>query len=405
MAMEHSMQHDNDNHNDDGNNTTGSMTDPSKFRELPPGFQCGEELEDGGIGSIGRCGVSFYCVLPPASNRDDTGGVNGEPEKNQTQRSTTSNSQHQHQHQHQEQQQQQRRKLTFRCRDRSVGVLESKESAITKAEYDATDTAEAMDPFFFDAGYTLAGRTGFQVWSGTRLMIESLLFHLTDDSDRLVAIQKEINSTDGKDILELGAGVGVVGTTLAAATACRVLLTDLPTLVENSLLPNLKQNQDESRADDKQSVSEPAWLRKASANMEFEEEEDDEDVVFPLGDRGGWGSIANIDWTERLNEEVSSVSSLDWIIASDCVWLISMLDSLLNTVDSLFRLNPKARLILSFQRRDAGDTTRFSTVEGIVDNVRNRGWSIDCLAWRYVRQEGSTEPKEVFVFEIIPGSK
>ena len=58
-------------------------------------------------------------------------------------------------------------------------------------------------------------------------MIESLLFPLPDDKDRLVAIQKEINSADGKNILELGAGVGVVGTALSAATRCRVLLTDL----------------------------------------------------------------------------------------------------------------------------------------------------------------------------------
>ena len=62
---------------------------------------------------------------------------------------------------------------------------------------------------------------------GTRLMIESLLFPLPDDSDRLAAIQKEMNSADGRNILELGAGVGVVGTTLAAATGCRILLTDL----------------------------------------------------------------------------------------------------------------------------------------------------------------------------------
>lgn len=62
---------------------------------------------------------------------------------------------------------------------------------------------------------------------GTRLMIESLLFPLPDDNDRLSAIQKELTSESGKNILELGAGVGVVGTTLAAATSCRVVLTDL----------------------------------------------------------------------------------------------------------------------------------------------------------------------------------
>ena len=49
-----------------------------------------------------------------------------------------------------------------------------------------------------------------------------------DDSDRLVAIQENFNSTETKKhVLELGAGVGCAGTILAAATGSQVLLTDL----------------------------------------------------------------------------------------------------------------------------------------------------------------------------------
>ena len=58
-------------------------------------------------------------------------------------------------------------------------------------------------------------------------MIESLLFPFPNDNARLASIQKEIHSEEGKNILELGAGVGVVGTSLAAATRSRVVLTDL----------------------------------------------------------------------------------------------------------------------------------------------------------------------------------
>lgn len=174
------------------------------------------------------------------------------------------------------------------------------------------------------------------------------------------------------------------------------------------MLPNLKRNKKESRllgTDGGDNYGKPAWLLKASSNLEFEEEEeDDEDLVFPIGNIGGWASVATVDWTEPLNDDVSSLSSLDWIIASDCVWLVSMLDSLLNTVESLFKLNPNARLLLSFQRRDAGDNTRFSSVSSIISSVQRRKWSIECLAWRYVRQDGEKELKEVFVFEIIPNS-
>lgn len=161
----------------------------------------------------------------------------------------------------------------------------------------------------------------------------------------------------------------------------------------------MKRNREQSRAEDGDSLR-PSWLCEASSNIELKEEEEDEELVFPIGNTGGWASIANIDWTAPLNEEVASISSLDLIIASDCVWLVSMLDSLLNTVDSLFKSNPNARLLLSFQRRDKGDSTRFSKVTSIIKSVQRRKWSIECLAWRYVRQEGEKEPKEVFLFEI-----
>jgi len=177
-------------------------------------------------------------------------------------------------------------------------------------------------------------------------------------------------------------------------------------LVEHSLLPNLRRNREKLRAEVDESMEKPTWLRNASSNIEFEEEEEEheyeDDLVFPIGNIGGWASVANIDWTAPLSEEISSISSLDWIIASDCVWLVSMLDSLLDTVASLFKLNLNARLLLSFQRRDAGDNTRFSSVSSIASSVRRRNWSIECLAWRHVRQEGERELKEVFVFEIFP---
>eukprot|EP00957_Ditylum_brightwellii_P064268 4877192-Ditylum_brightwellii.AAC.1 len=34
----------------------------------------------------------------------------------------------------------------------------------------------AVDPNFFDTGYALAGHTGFQVWAGSQLCLETLTF-------------------------------------------------------------------------------------------------------------------------------------------------------------------------------------------------------------------------------------
>ena len=99
----------------------GLMTDPSKLRRPPTDFKCGEELEEG---LIGRSGVSFFCTLPTKIGADEN-----------TNTKTSDND-----------------RLWFSCRDRSSGVLESQESAITNDQFEATQNATAVDPFFFDAG-------------------------------------------------------------------------------------------------------------------------------------------------------------------------------------------------------------------------------------------------------------
>lgn len=89
------------------------LKDPSRLRGPPKGFQCGENVEEGEVGS-----VNFYFTLPDGA------------------------------------------RLDFSCRGRSVGVLLKNEPDVADEEL---ESEIAVDPFFFDDGYTLAGRTGFQV--------------------------------------------------------------------------------------------------------------------------------------------------------------------------------------------------------------------------------------------------
>jgi hypothetical protein len=102
------------------------LRDPLKFRPSPPEFQCGERLEEGG-GAVGIGGVVFFCTLP-RSNKDS----DDDADENEN---GISNNQ-----------------LTFSCRDRSCGVLEKRESAVTNEQFDATQNSTAVDPFFFDTG-------------------------------------------------------------------------------------------------------------------------------------------------------------------------------------------------------------------------------------------------------------
>mmetsp|Transcript_32897 Transcript_32897/g.59331 ORF Transcript_32897/g.59331 Transcript_32897/m.59331 type:complete len:327 (+) Transcript_32897:111-1091(+) len=283
--------------------------------------------------------------------------------------------------------------LEFNCREPSCGALEGDEKAAKLADDDYT-----VDPNFFDEGYSMAGATGFKVWTGSRLLIETLAWPQSDDCERLKEIQKVISS--GAQLIELGSGVGVVGTYLSAIGS-QVLLTDLPTLVENAIDCNLLRNKKIPASIPILSSDEnacPSWL--APDGMRIGK---------------GWANSTSLDWTFPLDEQLTKdqSSSIDFIIASDVVFLASMLTSLLNTVQSLFNAsssnNPS--FILSFQRRDAKDgeeSATFTTVNGVIAAVEKRGWSLDCLAWRpvTVRKEADgaviDDESEVFVFEIKP---
>lgn len=186
----------------------------------------------------------------------------------------------------------------------------------------------------------------------------------------------------GAKVLELGAGVGLLGASLAAAGA-HVLLTDLPTLVDNATHPNLSRNKKKTSAE-----SCPDWLQPDA---------------IPIG--SGWAGATALDWTVPLESQLSvkQQEGVEVIVASDCVWLKSMLDALLETVASIFASSPSSVFLMSFQRRDTADgedSAMFTTVNGVINSIESRQWAIECLAWRPIATDSD---KEVFVFQVTPG--
>lgn len=299
-------------------------------------------------------------------------------------------------------------RLEFVCREPSCGALLPTETDLVLHE--GCDEAP-VDPHFFDDGYTLAGRTGFQVWTGTRILVETLVVSHDDDDDhnfpRLRYWRDRIRG--GTNILELGAGVGVVGCALASAGAA-VLLTDLPTLVEHSVQPNVERNRETSSSESTRNPSQDQSDKSAATTISS---------VCPtwLHPQGGGVNIGRgraaaspIDWKQPLEEQLSREQGeqVDLIVASDCVFLVEMLKSLLDTVASVFEWSCARRqpsLLLSFQRRDAKDgdeSQSFTTVNRVISEVRKRHWSIECLAWRPVVV--GEDKSEVFVFEILPNA-
>lgn len=309
--------------------------------------------------------------------------------------------------------------LSVSCRGRSVGVLTSTEPAVEDDELNE----EAVDDHFFDPGYTLAGRTGFQIWAGSRLLIESLTpgsnVRLLDTSPFATLQSWKHRIQAGARILELGAGTGVAGLSLAAVGA-QVVLTDLPTLVDNATRPNVERNavtkndrvshatsscgkNDEETMTTYASSTECHWMQETR----------------PLMVGQGKAGTAALDWTRPLSPAVQLMAPhIDLIIACDCVWLRSMLNSLLDTVAALCQSSNKStgysgecpKLFLSFQRRDNGSETlsvdtensMFTTVEGVVQAIQSRQWTVECLAWRKVALDGKESDKEVFILAIQP---
>lgn len=184
-------------------------------------------------------------------------------------------------------------------------------------------------------------------------------------------------------------------------------MTDLSALVDEAIDVNLARNGMErcnppqnEEDDDGSSSSCPRWLGRDGARV-----------------GKGWSAAAPLDWTRPLAEQLTpeASSSVDLVVASDVVFLTSMLTSLLNTVSFIFEESSSngPSLLLCFQRRDAVDGIgdeggAFTTVTGVIKAAERRGWSVDCLAWRHVTVKKETngiitdDESEVFMFEIRP---
>ena len=248
-------------------------------------------------------------------------------------------------------------RLDFNCRDKSSGVLLPTEPKLP--ERDEGDD-NMNDPFFFERGFSLEAKTGWQVWPGSRLMIEA--FTCNRQNKRLQHWQTRLK---GLNILELGSGIGLVGTSLAAAGG-NVVITDLPVLVNHAIIPNIKRN----------------------AN----------------GIKQGEGSAKGLvlDWFKPISEQLSrnQIRSFDVLVACDGLFLKKLIDPFLDRISELFNQSPAKSLLFTYQRRNM--LGLFTTLEDLIARIDRRGWGIACLAWRTILVEDDGE-HTLFLFEVIGG--
>lgn len=330
------------------------------------------------------------------------------------------------------------KRLVLRCRDPSSGLL------LTSEPTALPDASGAVDPFFFEANYDLAGKTGFQIWPGSRLMTEALTTMITTDEPSspqqqpnpslslLRGLQEQIRS--GARVLELGSGIGFVGIALAAAGA-HVILTDLPTLVNHAIGPNIERNANSNTS----TTGDAATTSSASATtrdiMENAQLTNNNAVITETDAQSsssrsstwipdavavgrGFAQAAVLDWMKPLadqriansdndNNNNTALSNLDLVVSCDGLWLKHMLGSILSVLDSVFALCGSVQFLFTYQRR--GKNEMFTTLEGVLDALQQRGWTTECLAWRTVHcgtnEDGSEEINRLFLFRTTPNNK
>ncbi|KAL7530518.1 hypothetical protein ACHAXR_003538 [Thalassiosira sp. AJA248-18] len=323
------------------------VPDPSRYVPINPDLICGEEWIDRDSFSDDDGGyfpISFHVTLPT-----NVHNVNA------------------------------RLNYNFNCRDKSSGVLLPNEQVAAPEE---KEDGLSNDPFFFERGFYLEAKTGFQLWPGSRLMLESFTCMKNDGMKKWQ--DKLMNNR--LTLLEVGAGVGFVGTCLAASGG-KVLLTDLPVLVEHGIWPNLKRNEKSS------SVIAP----------------EDVDVLGFFGSSEptrfgeGWAHTVALDWFRPVSEQLSRAtsSSIDVILGCDCLFLSKLVDPLLNIVSTLFQLSLKSpKFLFTYQRRNMMGV--FIGLEELLQRIDERGWKVECLAWRTIAVEGDGE-QDLYLFEVDPG--
>ena len=289
-------------------------------------------------------------------------------------------------------------RLNFNCRDKSSGVLLASEPSVRKEDtYDGPS-----DPFFFEKGFYLEAKTGFQVWPGSRLMVEAFT----------CSSLKEKLSLGGRlNILEVGAGIGVVGSCLAAAGG-NVLITDLPVLVAHGIGPNLRRNGrantsirtdgGEEECDRQQQC--PKFLMGTCESETTIAAIDTESIdAVRLGN--GWAKAAVLDWFKPVEEQLTqaTTSDIDVIVACDCIFLRKLASPLLTTIATIFEHsrsnNPK--FFFTFQRRNMMGL--FIQLEELLGMIEERGWTVECVAWRDVVVEDDGVHQN-YLFQVTPGA-
>lgn len=206
------------------------------------------------------------------------------------------------------------------------------------------EEADWQDENFFDADYSVAAATGSLMWDGSWACIELL----RNPSSWFTQI------LHSKRVVELGAGVGLLGLCLAAAAGSHVLLTDVPAIVDGTLTPNIAANASSSSSAESSASGNSSWLGSSR-----------------FGEQGGTAVAQGLDWERPVDAQREFNGDNDpldaeVVLAAECVWLAELVEPFVRTVLALMRGPRHPPCVLAFRDRSKAESTTFSSADSVV---------------------------------------
>ena len=255
------------------------------------------------------------------------------------------------------------------------------------------DNEEGPDPYFFEADYSVAASTGMLMWEGSWAAIELLRRSAVGGGEgggegrrgggkaRGAGEGSGRSGVDdlwlqrlvrGRRVVELGSGIGLLGLCLAAAGG-HVLLTDVPSVVENTLGPNVEGSGPPcatgGAVKGPGSGSGPSEVADAA--------EADTLSGWREARRVGQGSAATqpLDWWKPIDQQLGANDPRDAevIIAAECVWLRELIPPFVQTVVSLLRQPHRPVCVLAFRDRSTETSETFSSLSCVLSAFEGAG--------------------------------
>eukprot|EP01059_Diplonema_ambulator_P000504 TRINITY_DN10416_c0_g1_i1.p1 TRINITY_DN10416_c0_g1~~TRINITY_DN10416_c0_g1_i1.p1 ORF type:complete len:252 (+),score=24.43 TRINITY_DN10416_c0_g1_i1:451-1206(+) len=226
---------------------------------------------------------------------------------------------------------------------------------------DLEDEDCAQNPNFFDEDFTVAAATGFTVWDGAWAMIELLKNWLGDE-------------LKGKKTLELGSGTGLAGLA-AAAVGSNILLTDITSVTNDMLIPNIRAN-----ATSLNPVEPSIWGVPS----------------YTIGRGGGTAAAHPLDWTKPLPENVN-LRDIEVVIASEVVWLKELVQPFASTLSRLLKDGGSPVCYVVCRERANAESQTFAKIQDVLDILKGEGFDVTAVS-----DQMGPEAQPTVTFKVTP---